>query len=162
MHTSSVASILRSPCNLLNASLTCSAFIILFFSPQVIFGRDTDGSSAEPFVSGGEFDSLAAANAASNRSNSHVNIAFGRRRTEITERLRNTDARPNSGGPDGSVLLNRASTDLHMDNRMDRAFQAHEAAKRMDQHTLPNGLPKYGRRRYPLTLIASAQDLLQF
>jgi hypothetical protein len=118
---------------------------------QVVFGRDTDGSTnEEPGTAMLEHD-----------SSSMNGIAFGRRRTEITYQPRSTDAKPGADIAEGSIWDNRASTDLHMDNRMDRAFRAQEAAQNMKHHVLPNGLPKYGRRRYPNTLHPSDLDLLK-
>ena len=110
------------------------------------------------FIFDEEFDSLAAAAAAANGG-----VAYGRRRTEITM----PHAAPSvlmsqHGNLNGTGEVNaeyrHQTTDLHLDN-MDRAFRARDAADKMVGTDA--GRPKYGRRRYPLTLFSADYDLLK-
>ena len=134
-------------CVLLRASGLALAYVCnILNGAQVIFGRDTDGSSTEPPPGcAGEKD--APSKAGGN---------FSRRRTEITYQPCSAAAQLSTAA-EANVWDNRASTDLHMDNRMDRAFRAQEAAQKMEHRMMPNGLPKYGRRRFPMSMLSRNQ-----
>ena len=90
---------------------------------------------------------------------------YGRRRTEITrheEPVVQMGA-TSPGSPQG-IGLGKQVSDIHL-GAGDRCYRLHESAsqKQLDAQRAEanDGRPKYGRRRYPLTLYASDYDLLQ-
>ena len=95
-------------------------------------------------------------------------VSHGRRRTVVSEHLEADVPNNNVNEMDPGLLeYRKQTTDIHLANYADESFMTQErqrmAANPMEGATEGGygGRPKYGRRRYPLTLFASDFDLLK-
>ena len=62
--------------------------------------------------------------------------------------------------PEDALEYRKQTTDIHLDN-IDQSFRQHDALMRAANPFEDGGRPKYGRRRYPLTLFSADYDLLK-